>query len=159
GIYQAVMDSAIGQRAAEQLVPHQLRGERPRRAAVAPDHARIRVGPALAPAILELQADVSLPSRVDAVDRAAPCRVLRILAGGDVDAALVQDRGGHDVVLDAAAAQLILGVFGIEVALPNQPAGPAVERAQPAVALSDHHLSPAADGDHERRRALLTHDV
>lgn len=76
--------------------------------------------------------------------------MLGILAGGDEDPAAGIYRRGHDVVLRPAAAQFVLGVLAIEIALPEKLAGGGIERAKPTITLADDHLAAAFDLDYQR---------
>src|SRR3954468_10635188 len=78
--------------------------------------------------------------QVDAPEVADAGLVLGILADADVDAVLVDDRGGDEVVARAAAGQLVLGVLGVAVELPDQLAAAGVERIDPAVAAGEDDL-------------------
>ena len=72
-------------------------------------------------------------------------RVLGVLADADVDLVVVDDRRADEVVAGAGAAELVDGVLGVAVELPDQLAGLGAEAVEPAVAAGEDDLPDAVD--------------
>src|SRR5262249_17478838 len=117
-------------------------------AAVVPDLGRVRIGLGLGRPDLgiddQLGRNVAALGHVDAPEMADTELVLGVLAGADVDAVLVDDRRGDEVAARAFAQQLVLGVLGIAVELPQELAG-GIEGVDPAIAAGKNDLGLAID--------------
>src|SRR5262249_11378976 len=84
--------------------------------------------------------------------------MLRVLAGTDDDLLADNYRRGDEVALGAATAELILGILGIGVELPDQLAGLRLEGIEPAVAAGKDDLRLAVDYPVRRIGPLAVHD-
>src|SRR5207247_823011 len=87
---------------------------------------------------------VALAGRVDAPQVPDALEVFRILAGADVDLAVVHDRRGDEIALGAFAAELVNRILRIGVELPDHLAGLRFEPIEPTVAAGKDHGRDAA---------------